>query len=56
MTRQRRRAMTAEFYPDGATYDGIQDILTDEQVARLRVGGRLDDDESNPLPYRGRVP
>lgn len=49
MTNRPRRAMTCAFMPDGATFNGIQNILTDEQVARLQVGDVLADDVQNPL-------
>ncbi len=48
-----RRAMTCAFMPDGAVFNGIQNILTDEQVAKLKVGQVLDDDAQNPLVYSG---
>jgi hypothetical protein len=51
MTRNSRGAMTCAFMPDGAVFNGIQNILTDEQVAALEVGDRLADDEQNPLVY-----
>lgn len=52
MTNASRRAMTCAFMPDGAVFNGQQNILTDEQVSRLSVGDVLDDDEQNPLVYR----
>lgn len=51
MTNRSRRAMTCAFMPEGAVFNGQQNILTDEQVARLSVGGPLADDEQNPLVY-----
>jgi len=51
MTNRARRAMTCAFMPDGAVFNGQQNILTDEQVSRLTVGGRLADDEQNPLVH-----
>jgi ectoine hydroxylase-related dioxygenase (phytanoyl-CoA dioxygenase family) len=47
-----RRAMTCAFMPDGATFNGTQNILTDDQVARLKVGQPMDDDEQNPIVHR----
>ena len=52
MTNGYRRAMTCAFMPDGATFNGIQNILTDEQVAKLKVGDLLNDDVQNPLIYQ----
>ncbi len=51
MTSRARRAMTCAFMPDGAVFNGQQNILTDEQVAALSIGDRLDDDTQNPLVY-----
>ncbi|NKB71329.1 MAG: phytanoyl-CoA dioxygenase family protein [Candidatus Latescibacteria bacterium] len=49
MTPGSRRAMTCAYMPDGATFNGIQNILSDEQVAALKVGDALDDESQNPL-------
>ena len=54
MTPRRRFAMTVAYMPDGATYNGKQDILTVEQVAGLSVGDKLDDEGQNPLVYSAR--
>lgn len=51
MTPGFRRAMTCAFMPEGATYNGIQNILSDEQVRKLKVGDELSDDHQNPLLY-----
>lgn len=51
MTPGWRRAMTCGYMPDGCTFNGQQNILTEEQMARLSVGDLLDDDEQNPLLY-----
>lgn len=51
MTNRRRFAMTVAYMPDGATYNGRQDILTSEQAARLKVGDPLDDEAQNPLVF-----
>lgn len=51
MTPHRRRAMTLAMMPDGAVFNGVQNVLTDEQVARLKVGDVLDWPEQNPLLY-----
>ena len=37
------RAMACAYLPDGTTYNGERNILTDEQVARLSVGSPFDD-------------
>ena len=51
MTPGNRRAMSCAYMPDGSTFNGRQNILSDEQVARLKVGDVLDDDIQNPLIY-----
>lgn len=51
MTNRPRRAMTCAFMPDGAVFNGQQNILTDEQAAQLGVGDPLADDKQNPLVY-----
>lgn len=51
MTNGFRRAMTCAYMPDGATFNGIKNILTDEQVAKLKIGDLLNDDQQNPLIY-----
>jgi hypothetical protein len=37
--------------PEGSTFNGKQNILTKEQLATLRVGDPLRDDEHNPIVY-----
>lgn len=49
MSNRARRAMTCAFMPDGAVFNGQQNILTDEQVAALAIGDPLADDTQNPL-------
>jgi phytanoyl-CoA hydroxylase len=49
MTPRWRRAMTCAYMPDGCTFNGKGNILTAEQLARLKVGDRLDDEAQNPL-------
>ena len=57
MTPGWRRAMTCAYMPDGTTYNGERNILTDEQVARLQVGSPLDDESQNPVAWsRTRAP
>ena len=51
MTSGYRRAMTCAYMPDGNIYNGIQNILSDEQVAKLQIGDPLNDDIQNPLIY-----
>ena len=51
MTPGLRRAMTCAFMPDGSTFNGKQNILTEEQFAKLKVGDLMNNDEQNPLIY-----
>jgi phytanoyl-CoA hydroxylase len=46
-----RRAMTCAFMPDGSTFNGQQNILSDKQVAALKVGDLLNNEDQNPLVY-----
>ena len=52
MTPNWRRAMTAGYMPDGSVFNGIQNVLSDAQVAALKIGDPLDDDSQNPLLWR----
>jgi ectoine hydroxylase-related dioxygenase (phytanoyl-CoA dioxygenase family) len=51
MTPGWRRAMTCAYMPDGSTYNGKQNILSKEQMARLQIGDALGDDNQTPLLY-----
>jgi ectoine hydroxylase-related dioxygenase (phytanoyl-CoA dioxygenase family) len=46
-----RRAMTCAFMPDGATFNGQQNVLPKEYFKTLKVGDVLDNDEQNPVVY-----
>ena len=52
MTPGRRRAMTCAYMPDGATFNGQQNVLPPEYFKSLKVGDLLDNDAQNPLVYR----
>lgn len=51
MTNGLRRAMSCAYMPDGAFFNGIQNILSEEQVAKLNIGDLLNDDQQNPLIF-----
>jgi hypothetical protein len=51
MTPGFRRAMTCAYMPDGSTFNGQQNVLSGEHIARLKVGDVLDDPNQNPLIY-----
>ena len=51
MTPGYRRAMTCAYMPDGNTFNGTPNILSDEQVACLKVGDLLNNNAQNPLIY-----
>ena len=52
MTPYPRRAMTCGFMPDGAKFNGIQNILSDTQFKELSIGDELNDENQNPLVYK----
>lgn len=56
MTPGWRRAMTCGFMPDGSTFNGQQNILSKEQLAKYKVGDVLKDDDFNPLLYHVQKP
>lgn len=49
MTPGWRRAMTCAFMPDGATFNGQQNVLPQPLFEKLKVGDVLKDDTQNPL-------
>ena len=51
MTPGTRRAMTCAFMPDGSTFNGNQNVLSDEKFAKLTIGDLMDDESQNPLIY-----
>ena len=51
MTRTRRAAMTCAYMPDGATFNGIQNILSKERFESMEIGDLHDDDEETPLVW-----
>jgi ectoine hydroxylase-related dioxygenase (phytanoyl-CoA dioxygenase family) len=51
MTNGIRGAMTCAYMPDGAKFNGIKNILSDDQFAKLEVGDLLNDEGQNPLIY-----
>jgi len=50
-TPSRRRAFTCALMPTGSIFNGKQNVLTDEQFAKLRIGDELNDIEINPMLY-----
>ncbi len=52
MTNRPRRAMTCAYMPDGATFNGLQNVLPADYFASLKVGDALNDDTVNPLIWR----
>jgi ectoine hydroxylase-related dioxygenase (phytanoyl-CoA dioxygenase family) len=55
MTPGFRRAMTCAYMPDGSTYNGTQNILSDEQLINMNVGDLLNDEKQNPLIYSSKI-
>lgn len=56
MTRTRRTALACAYMPDGATFNGQQNILPESYVRSLSVGDVLTDDRFNPLLFRKSIP
>jgi len=52
MTPRRRRAMTCQYMPDGATFNGQQNVLPPSYFKSLAVGDALVNEQQNPLVYR----
>ncbi len=52
MTPRPRRAMTCGYMPDGSTFNGVQNILSQQQMDALAIGDVLDDDVQNPLIWK----
>jgi phytanoyl-CoA hydroxylase len=52
MTPGYRRAMTCAYMPDGNTFNGTQNILSDEQLKQLHIGDLLNNEKQNPLIYK----
>ncbi len=51
MTPGSRRAMTCAYMPDGNTFNGIKNILSEAQVEALEIGDLLNDEHQTPLIY-----
>jgi hypothetical protein len=51
MTRGRRIAMTCAYMPQGSTFNGNQNILSDTYFRSLKLGDILENDDWNPLVY-----
>lgn len=51
MTRGRRIAMTCAYMPGGSTFNGQQNILSDDYFNSLKEGDVLENDEWNPQVY-----
>ncbi|TCD03155.1 phytanoyl-CoA dioxygenase family protein [Pedobacter psychroterrae] len=51
MTPGSRRAMTCAYMPDGNTFNGIANVLPDDELAKLQVGDLLQNDKLNPLIF-----
>jgi phytanoyl-CoA hydroxylase len=52
MTRGARRAMTCAYMPDGATFNGQQNVLPTEYFESLNVGDVLNNEDVNPLIWK----
>ena len=54
MTPFPRRAMTCAYMPDGSTFNGIQNILSQERFESLEIGDVLDDEDQTPLVWANK--
>ena len=52
MTCWPRRAMTCAYMPDGATFNGVRNVLPEAYFQSLQIGDALHDDAVNPLIWR----
>ena len=52
MTPRPRRAMTCAYMPDGSTFNGQQNVLTEAYFKSLKLGDMIDDDKQVPLIWR----
>jgi ectoine hydroxylase-related dioxygenase (phytanoyl-CoA dioxygenase family) len=48
-----RRAMTCAYMPEGSVFNGTPNVLHPDQLARLKVGDVLEDDDRQPLIWSG---
>jgi hypothetical protein len=51
MTPHWRRAMTCQYMPADARFNGNRSILTRARMARLSVGDALDDEAEHPVVW-----
>eukprot|EP01084_Bolivina_argentea_P055726 102114_1 len=50
-TNKPRKAFTFAMFPDGARFNGNPNILTNTQLAKLKIGDLLNDNKQNPILY-----
>lgn len=51
MTPCSRKAMTCAYMPDGASFNGKQNVLPDAYFKKLKIGDVLNSEDQNPLIY-----
>ena len=51
MTTGYRRAMTCAYMPDGATFNGKRNILSESYQSSLSIGDTLDNNDELPLIF-----
>jgi ectoine hydroxylase-related dioxygenase (phytanoyl-CoA dioxygenase family) len=54
LTPRVRRAMTCAYMPEGSVFNGTPNVLHPDQLARLKVGDVLDDDDRQPLIWSAK--
>lgn len=52
MTSGFRRAMTRAFMPNGSTFNGQQNVLSDKYYCSLKIGDLLNNELQNPLIFQ----
>lgn len=55
MTSRPRRAMTCAYMPDGSTFNGVRNVLSQRYHNSLKIGDVIDDDREVPLIYKSGV-
>jgi len=55
MTNRPRRAMTCAYMPDGSTFNGVRNVLSESYHNSLKTGDVIDDDREVPLIYKSGV-
>ena len=44
--------MICAYMPDGSTFDGTQNVLSERRIAELQIGDVMDDEKQNSLVWK----